>query len=131
MDKILDFSHATEEEEAAAKRVSQKLGLGEIYFAYNLPIQVFIGYNEEGNPKSGINLSESCIWNYMPRKNAMAEETLEELFSSSEEVTAADIKDLMIVTAAILRNLSKEMLKLGEGKIATVYYPNCEDCVVI
>lgn len=125
--KILEFSHATPEEEAAAKRVSQKLGLGEIYFTYNIPIQVFLGYNKENDPKSGINLKESCIWNYMPRKNTMVEETLDELFSSSETVTDKDIKDLMVVTAAILRNLGKEMLKLGEGKTDTVYYPNCED----
>lgn len=44
MDNILEFSHATPKEEAAAKRVSKKLDLGEIYFTYNLPIQIFLAY---------------------------------------------------------------------------------------
>lgn len=127
MDNILEFSHATPEEEAAAKRVSKKLGLGEIYFAYNLPIQIFLGYKEEDNPKSGIDPYKTCVWNYMPRKNMMDEETLADIFSDPDSITKDDIKDLMVVTAAILRNLGKEMLKLGEGKIDTVYYPNCED----
>ena len=51
---ILEFSHATPEEEAAAKRVSKKLDLGEIYFAYNLPIQIFLAYKEEDNPKRAV-----------------------------------------------------------------------------
>ena len=126
-DKILEFSHATAEEEAAAKRVSKKISLGEIYFTYNLPIQVFLAYNEDGNPKSGIDPYRTCVWNYMPRKNRMDEETLADIFSDPDSLTKADVKDLMVVTAAILRNLGKEMIKLGEGKTDTVYYPNCED----
>ena len=124
---ILEFSHATPEEEAAAKRVSKKLDLGEIYFAYNLLIQIFLAYKEEGNPKSGIDPHETCVWNYMPRKNRMDEQSLADLFVDPDHITMADVKDLMVVTAAILRNLGKEMLKLGEGKTDTVYYPNCED----
>lgn len=127
MDNILEFSHATPEEEAAAKRVSKKLGLGEIYFSCNLPIQMFLAYKEEDNPKSGIDPHKTCVWNYMPRKNRMDEQTLADLFNDPDNIKKDDIKDLMVVTAAILRNLGKEMLKLGEGKTATVYYPNCED----
>ncbi len=125
--KILEFKHATAEEEAAAKRVSEKISLGETYFTYNLPIQVFLGYNEDDNPKSGIDPHKTCVWNYMPRKNQMAEETLADIFSDPDSLTKDDIKDLMVVTAAILRNLGKEMLKLGNGKTDCVYYPNCED----
>ena len=127
MDNILEFSHATPEEEAAAKRVSKKLDLGEIYFTYNLPIQIFLAYKEDGDPKSGIDPYKTGVWNYMPRKNKMDEETLADLFTDPDSITNDDIKALMVVTAAILRNLGKEMLKLGEGKIDTVYYPNCED----
>jgi hypothetical protein len=124
--KILDFSHATAEEVAAAKRVSEKLGLGEIYFAYNVPIQVFLAYKEEDNPKSGIDPYRTCVWNYMPRKNRIDEETLADIFSDPDSLTKDDFNDFMIATSAIFRNLSKEMLKLGEGKTDTVYYPNCE-----
>lgn len=125
--KILEFSHATAEEEAAAKRVSEKISLGEIYFSYNIPIQIFLAYNEDDNPKSGIDPYRTCVWNYMPRKNRMDEETLADIFSDPDSITKDDIKDLMVVTAAILRNLGKEMIKLGEGKTDCVYYPNCED----
>ena len=125
--KILEFSHATAKEEAAAKRISKKLGLGEIYFTYNIPIQIFLTYNEEENPKSGIDPRKTCVWNYMPRKNRMDEETLADLFSDPDSITKEDVKDLMVVTAAILRNLGKEMIKLGNGKTDCVYYPNCED----
>lgn len=127
MDNILEFSHAAPEEEAAAKRVSKKLDLGEIYFTYNLPIQIFLAYKEDGDPKSGIDPYKTGVWNYMPRKNRMDEETLADLFIDPDSITKDDIKDLMVVTAAILRNLGKEMLKLGEGKTDCVYYPNCED----
>ena len=125
--KILEFSHATAEEEAAAKRVSEKISLGELYFSYNIPIQIFLAYNEDDNPKSGIDPYRTCVWNYMPRKNRMDEETLADIFSDPDSLTKDDIKDLMVVTAAILRNLGKEMLKLGNGKTDCVYYPNCED----
>ena len=127
MDNLLEFSHATPEEEAAAKRVSKKLGLGEIYFAYNIPIQIFLAYKEGGDPQSGIDPHKTYVWNYMPRKNRMDEQTLADLFTDPDSITKDDIKDLMVVTAAILRNLGKEMLKLGEGKTDCVYYPNCED----
>ena len=127
MDNILEFSHATPEEEAAAKRVSKKLDLGEIYFTYNLPIQIFLSFKEDGDPQSGIDPHKTCVWNYMPRKNRMDEQTLADLFTDPDSITKDDIKDLMVVTAAILRNLGKEMLKLGEGKTDCVYYPNCED----
>ena len=127
MDNILEFSHATPEEEAAAKRVSKKLDLGDIYFTYNLPIQILLSFKEDGDPQSGIDPYKTSVWNYMPRKNRMDEQTLADLFIDPDSITKDDIKDLMVVTAAILRNLGKEMLKLGEGKIDTVYYPNCED----
>jgi len=127
MDNILEFSHATPEEEAAAKRVSKKLGLGEIYFSYNLPIQIFLAYKKEDDPKSGIDPHKTYVWNYMPRKNRIDEETLANIFSDPDSLTKDDFNDFMIATSAILRNLSKEMLKLGEGKTDTVYYPNCED----
>ena len=127
MDNILEFSHATPEEEAAAKRVSKKLDRGEIYFSYNLAIQIVLDYMEDGDPKSGIDPYKTGVWNYMPRKNRMDEQTLADLFTDPDSITKDDIKDLMVVTAAILRNLGKEMLKLGEGKTDCVYYPNCED----
>ena len=125
--KILEFKHATAKEEAAAKRISKKLDLGEIYFRYNVPIQIFLGYKEDDNPKSGIDPYKTCVWNYMPRKNRMDEQTLADLFSDPASITKADIKDLMLVTSAVLRNLGKQMIKLGEGKTDCVYYPNCED----
>lgn len=127
MDNILEFSHATPEEEAAAKRVSKKLDLGEIYFTYNLPIQILLFFKEDGDPQSGIDPHKTYVWNYMPRKNRMDGQTLADLFIDPDSITKDDIKDLMVVTAAILRNLGKEMLKLGEGKTDCVYYPNCED----
>lgn len=126
-DKILEFKHATAKEESAARRLAKKLNLGAIYFAYNIPIQIFLSYNEEDNPKSGIDPYKTCIWNYMPRKNRMDEESLADLFADPDNITKDDVKDLMVVTAAILRNLGKEMIKLGEGKTDCVYYPNCED----
>lgn len=127
MDKILEFKHATSKEKSAARRISKKLKLGEIYFAYNLPMQVSLCHKDEDDPKSGIDIYESYVWNYMPRKSRIDEQRLADLFSAPDKVTKSDIKDFMVATAAIIRNLGKQMLKVGSGKTDYVCYPNCED----
>lgn len=125
--RILLFKDATSEEEAAAKRSSLDIAsLKEIYFRYNLPLQVFLIYNIEGDPRSGIDPQRSWIMNWMPRKGVVEKMTFGQLFGSEAEVTPQVVEDFMRASAACLRNLGSQMLKLGWRKTDNVIYPNCE-----
>ena len=109
---ILEFPEATPEEEAVAKRISEKVGSS--YFSYNLPLQIFRGSSEDG---------EGSIMNYRPRKGDIVEESFSELFGG--EPTEQDIKDLCNTTICILKNLIREYERFRDGKTDCVYYPNC------
>jgi len=125
--KILEWDGVDPKDEEAAKRISQKLQLGEVHFAYNVPLQIWIAYNKEDEPESGINLSESRILNYMPRKERCEMEALDEVFSSDVDVTADDLKEFMRISALIVKNLAKQMENfdpLGGEDRNYIYYPN-------
>lgn len=124
--KILEWRGAKPKDEALAKKISKKLQLGSIYFTYNVPLQIWIGYNEDDKPKSGISLKKSLILNYMPRKEACKMESLSNIFSNDVEVTAQDLKDFMKISALIIKNLAKQMEKFNPfSETSYVYYPNC------
>lgn len=129
MKKVLEWSDADPKDEAMAKRISKKLQLGEIYFSFNVPLQIWIIYNEDENPESGINLEESAILNYMPRKEGCRMENLSDIFSSDEEISTDDLQDFMRVAAVILRNLARRMDDFNplDMKKNLVYYPNQSD----
>lgn len=126
---ILEWKDAKPEDEALARKASKKLQLGKLYFAYNVPLQIWINYKEDDDPGSGIDLSESNILNYMPRKERCEFLNLDEVFSTSEDITAEDIKEFAKVSALILRNLAARMERLDPlGKNHIVYYPNDSEC---
>ena len=127
--KILSWNDVDPKDEEAAKRISQKLQLDDIYFAYNVPLQIWIAYNKGDEPESGINLSESRILNYMPRKERCETEALDEVFSSGVDVTVDDIKEFMRISALIVKNLAKQMENfdpLGGEDCNYIYYPNTQ-----
>lgn len=123
---ILEWKDAKPEDEALARKISKKLQLEKLYFTYNLPLQIWISFNEEENPKSGINAHESIILNYMPRKETCEMLPLDEVFNSYEEITAQDIKDFMKVSAIVLKHLASMMDSFNpKDKSPAIYYPNC------
>lgn len=124
LENILEFD-ATEEEVAAAIRLDTKFSIGSVFWAYNLPIQIWVYKNEnDTNGSLGeININDSNILNYMPRKECCEFMTFNELFGGNVP-TDDDVKDLTIVTAAVLKNLAHRMIMLGEKKLDYVYYPN-------
>ena len=123
---ILEWNGATPAEERLAQKVSKKLQLGAIYFSYNVPLQVWIAFNKEEDPKSGINFKKSQILNYMPRKECTEFLSFEDLFSSVNDVTDKDIKDFMKVSALVLENLARQFRKFNPLKLnrCEIYYPN-------
>ena len=124
LENILEFD-ATKEEVAAAVRLNTKFNIGSIFWAHNLPIQVYVCRNENdaNGSLSEININDSNILNYMPRRECCEFMTFNELFNGNVP-TDDDVKDLAIVTAAILKNLAHRMIMLGEKKLNYVYYPN-------
>ena len=123
---ILEWNDAKAADERLAKKVSSKLQLGDIYFTYNVPLQVQIIYNKEEDPKSGINFKKSTILNYMPRKYRAQTQRLDEIFDMACEPTVKDIKDFMKVSGLILENLSKQFKSFKPLKLdnSMIYYPN-------
>lgn len=116
----------TPEDEARAKKVSKYLVLGETYFAYNVPLQIWIYWKDDENPKSGIDLDQSNILNYMPRKERCEFMRLSEVFSPSEDITVEIVKDFLHVSSLILKNLADQFTSLDFAKSEApyVYYPN-------
>lgn len=115
MEKCLEFVDNVELEEKAKK-------LGNIYWAFNLPVQAFREFNSDGTLKSG------NIINYMPRKNECCEISFEDLFEKElNEITEQDISDMCDVTIAVLENLTKLWKKFRDKNIDYVYYPNSKD----
>ena len=123
---ILEWNDAKPAEERLAKKISKKLLLGEIYFSYNVPLQVQVVYNKEEDPKSGIDFTKSTILNYMPRKCAVHQELLSEVFNMAKIPDAKDVKDFMKVSGFILENLSKQFKNFKPFKLdySEIYYPN-------
>lgn len=124
---VLEWKGVDPKDEAAAKAISAKLDLGDIYFSFNVPLQIWITYNVEDQPRSGINLEESQILNYMPRKERCEMQSLDDIFSSGVKVTPEDIKELMRISALVMKNLARLMEKFNplDLKKNSVYYPNC------
>lgn len=101
-------------EDGNKKRLEFTEDYDELYWAYNLPLQL---WPHHANPED----EESPIvgWrilNYMPRKERCT--SLEEL------VTKDEIKPLCKNTAKILRNLANRFEMLARGEIDYIYYPN-------
>lgn len=124
--KILEWKGARREDEKLAQKVATQVG--SLYFSYNVPLQVYIEFNEDGKPESGINIENSNILNYMPRKERCEFLTFGQVFENIEHVTAQDVKDFMNVSALIPEHLAEQFKKLDPAKAPKpyVYYPNCE-----
>ena len=125
---ILEWNGATPAEEHLAQKVSKTLQLGTLYFTYNVPLQVWIAFNKEEDPKSGINFKKSQILNYVPRKECTEFLSFDNLFSSVNDVTDKDIKDFMKVSALVLENLARQFKKFSPFNLKRneIYYPNVE-----
>ena len=126
--KILEWKGAKRADEKLAQKVAKKVG--ELYFTYNLPLQVNIVFNEDEKPESGIDLDSSVILNYMPRKERCERLSLRDVFTLDDgnPVTAQDIKDLMKVSAVILEHLAEQFKKFNPSKNSepVIVYPNCQ-----
>ena len=125
MEKILEWKGAKRADEKLAQKVAKQVG--SLYFSYNVPLQIFIKYNENGKPESGIDICQSEILNYMPRKDRCEFITLDKVFVNAKKVTAKDVKDFMKVSALVLGNLAKQFKTLDPTKDPDpcIYYPNC------
>ena len=126
---VLEWKDVDPKDEAAAKAISAKLDLGDIYFSFNVPLQIWITYNVEDQPRSGINLEESQVLNYMPRKESCEMQSLADIFSADAKVTPEDIKEFMRISALVMKNLARQMEKFNplDLKKNLVYYPNSSD----
>lgn len=126
---VLEWKDVDPKDEAAAKAISAKLDLGDIYFSFNVPLQIWITYNVEDQPRSGINLEESQVLNYMPRKERCEMQSLADIFSADAKVTPEDIKEFMRISALVMKNLARQMEKFNplDLKKNLVYYPNSSD----
>lgn len=126
---ILEWEDA--KTEFAAKCVSKNLQLGRTYFTYNLPLQIHIVYKDgkyRKTPclmKSKIDMDESYILNYMPRKEQTCALKFSELFIKPP--SKEDLEDFAEVSADILNHLGVLMKDVGRRRKDDVYYPNCED----
>lgn len=126
MSDVLEWNDAKPAEERLAKKISKKLLLGEVYFSYNVPLQVQVVYNKEEDPKSGVDFKKSTILNYMPRKCTVQQESLSDVFNMAKIPDAKDVKDFMKVSGFILENLSKQFKSFKPLKLdnSMIYYPN-------
>jgi chromosome segregation ATPase len=79
-------------------------------FSHNLPVQAY--RDDEGNIQ---------IINYMPRRNACAEISLDELIGK-EDITDLDRQNVLYGTATNLLNLALLFVEFAEGKRDSVYY---------
>ena len=86
----------------------------EIYWAYNLPLQMWPIREDPENEKSEI--IEYNILNYMPRKSSCA--------MMENEIDLEHIPRYCRNTAKLLRNLANLFEALAEKKIDTIYYPD-------
>lgn len=121
-DNILEFAEATPEEEAIAKKAADLIG-DSIFFSYNLPIQIFAPSKEEVESHTDEDEPlEGCIQNYMPRRCAIEEMSLEELGINPSD--RESMRPLCDTTIAILKNLIRQWEKFRDGKTDCVYYPN-------
>lgn len=123
---ILEWEDA--EAELAAEHISKNLKLGRTYFTYNLPLQIHIIYKDgkyRKTPclmKSKIDMDESYILNYMPRKEHLCTLTFSELFIKPP--SKQDLDYFTEVSAEILTHLGDLMLEVGMRRKDDVYYPN-------
>ena len=124
MNKILEFDESTEIEEAAAQRLSsEKFLLGHAFFAYNLPLQIWLPSKDDiEEAKENGTLPDAFMVNYMPRKQECNAMDLSELGISYQDKDT--MKDLCNVTISILKNLTRQWERFRDGKQDYVYYPN-------
>lgn len=90
------------------------------YFANNLPLQVWPP--EEGDdPES----SRTRILNYMPRREAVLETTLEDLIGDEEGHIDPEVRRQFFLDAArCFDNLARLMRGAAEDPTMSVYYHN-------
>ena len=90
----------------------------EIYWAYNLPLQVWPKNADEHDDSSPI--IGCTILNYMPRKQSVAMMDLE------EELTEQTRRAFFLKAAKQLRNLAKLMVRAAGDPKFVVYYPGAD-----
>ena len=108
--KCLDFT-----DDAILEMKAMKVG-DPAFWTFNLPIQIFLPTDTE---------NDGSILLYMPRKETCCSMSFEEFFANVEGgANKENIKALCDVSAAILRNLAKNMEEVGNQVRHHVYYPN-------
>ena len=108
--KCLDFT-----DDAELEMKAMKIG-SHAFWAFNLPIQIFLPKDTE---------NDGSILLYMPRKETCCRLSFEEFFEDIEGgASKENIKALCDVSAAILRNLAKNIEEVGNQTRPYVYYPN-------
>lgn len=112
--KCLDFT-----DDAILEMKAMKVG-DPAFWAFNLPVQVFLPTDTENE-----GYTDGSILLYMPRKETCKMYTFEEFFENVEGgASKENIKALCDVSAAILRNLAKNIEEVGNQARPNVYYPN-------
>ena len=89
-----------------------------LYWAYNLPLQVWPIHEDEDDEKSPV--IGTRVLNYMPRRGCCQETTLEELEVLGEETR----EEFFNKAADILEHLASLMRKVSKDPNFTVYYPH-------
>lgn len=89
-----------------------------IYWAYNLPLQVYPQHENKDDESSPV--ISTSILNYMPRKHTCEMLDLEECFDGLVR------EEFFNKAADILENLAKHMRKAAIDPSHTVYYPDEE-----
>jgi len=87
----------------------------ELYWAYNLPLQVWPEFEIEDDETSPV--VQTRIVNYMPRKEQCCSLVLD------EDVLGGQTREEFFETAAVhLENLARLMREAAENPAVTVYY---------
>ena len=112
--KCLDFT-----DDAELEMKAMKFG-NPAFWAFNLPVQIFLPTDTENE-----GYTDGSILLYMPRKETCCSLSFEEFFENVEGgASKENIKALCDVSAAILRNLAKNIEEVGNQTRPNVYYPN-------
>lgn len=88
-----------------------------LYWAYNLPLQVWPIHEDPENEKSPV--IGTTILNYMPRKERCQNASFKELELPGEQTR----EEFFETAAQVLENLAVLMRKAGKDPNFTVYYP--------
>lgn len=92
---------------------------GEVYWAYNLPLQIYPIHEDPDDETTPIVDHE--ILNYMARRSRCTEILLTGDAMSGEPV---DLGAYCERAARVLENLADQFRKYGRGEINIVYYPD-------